>query len=373
MAKSNVMAFLKDFEKELESEEGIGGSSEPPRYWFSTGNYALNRIISGSYFKGIPQGRVVCLAGPSGTGKSYMTGNIIKNAQQDPTEGAFALVIDSENALDNDFMRNIGVKVDDKTQYDYKSVITIAHVVKTVSSFLKLYRNAYGDNLAAAPRVIIAIDSLDMLSTDAEHEHFTKGEQSSDQGLRAKQLKQMLRQFVQAIKDLNVSIVCTHQVYRAKAEQILAGEGVWIVNDAIRYALSQIILLKKLKLKNKEKTDVVGIRMIAEGFKTRFTRPFQTSEIEIPYETGIDALSGLAETLLSLKVIEKRGSRLAIVGTDTTFFEKDIAEHATELLTKGEALSNKFVKVVAEEDDEGEDESDETLKERRKARAAKGK
>jgi hypothetical protein len=38
--------------------------------WIDTGSYALNAIISGSCFKGIPAGRVTVLAGESQTFKT---------------------------------------------------------------------------------------------------------------------------------------------------------------------------------------------------------------------------------------------------------------------------------------------------------------
>ena len=139
------MKFLKDFQKQAEKIEDITASALPPAYWFNTGNFALNKIISGTFDNGIPQGRVVGLAGPSGSGKSFVTGNIAKNAQDD---GAFVYVIDAENALDDEFMRKIGVDVDDPTKYYYEGVIKISTCIKRVSAFVKGYRAEYGHDNA---------------------------------------------------------------------------------------------------------------------------------------------------------------------------------------------------------------------------------
>jgi recombination protein RecA len=354
-----TMNFLKDFEKIMDKEEGIGGSAEPPRYWYPIGNYCLNRILSGSFMRGIPQGRLTGIVGPSGSGKSFIIGNAVKSAQD---AGAFILVIDSENALDDDYMSKIGVNVHDN--YMYKSVTTIPQVIKVVSSFIKGYTAEYGD-ADDAPPIFIAIDSLDMLSTESEAEHFAKGDSSSDQGLRAKQLKQMLRQFVQAIKGKNIAMAVTAQVYQATAQQILAGEGVWVVNQAIRYALSQIILLTKLKLKD-DKKEVTGIRMKVEGFKTRFTKPFQTVTVEVPYDTGMDPLSGLLEAAVNLGVVEKRGSRYAYVGDEKTWYEKDM--DAKEILTRAEALSNVYLSTKVDPDEIDKDQVDKvSMKAKRKS------
>lgn len=351
------MDFLKDFEKSLTDVEGITSSSEPPRYWFSTGNHVMNRIISGSFYKGIPQGRITGLAGPAGSGKSFVAGNIMKHAQD---QGAFLLVLDSENALDNDFVSKIGVDVDE-SGYKYYGISKVAHISQIVSSFIKGYRKQYG-NEADAPKVLMVVDSLDMLLTESEAETYGRGDLKGDQGQRAKQLKQTLRTLVQDIKDLNISIVVTTQVYAASAEQILAGEGKWVVNNAIRFALSQIILLTKLKLKDTGSTEVRGIRMKAEGFKTRFTKPFQTVTVEVPYDTGMDPHSGLLEAALALGVVEKRGSRWAIAGADNSWYERDMAEHAQDILVKCEAMNDAYLKARLGENEQ-EDETAETKEE----------
>lgn len=350
MAKNkekNVFSFVDEFDKELDKMEGIGTSSLPPRYWYSTGNYVLNRIISGSYFNGIPQGRVTDLAGPSGAGKSFISANLVRAAQE---QGAYCLVIDSENALDDEFMGKIGV--DTENNYKYVGVTTIPEVTKIVSSFLKKYKEQVGED-EDAPQVLILIDSLDMLMTETELEHFEKGNSKGDQGQKNKQLKAMLRTFVQAIKNLNVAMICTSQVY--KNQDILNGEGVWIVSDAVKYACSQIILVQKRKLKDDSKGakagDVAGVRIIAEGYKTRFTKPFQKVEIEVPYYTGMDPTSGLLEVAKAVGAVVPRGSRVSLKGSEETMYASELLEnHLDKLLEILEAETLTFLEADAEVD-----------------------
>jgi len=339
MAEKANMDFLKEFNKEISKIQGIGTSSLPPRYWYSTGNHVLNRIISGNFSNGIPQGRITDLAGSSGSGKSFVAANLVKSAQH---QGAYCLVIDSENALDDDFMSKIGVNVDDG--YKYVEVTTIAQVIDVVSKFIKGYRNAVGEDVNA-PQVFILIDSLDMLMTETELATYEKGDQKGDFGQKSKQLKQMLRSFVHDIKKLNITMVVTSQVY--KNQDVLNGEGLWIVSDAVKYACSQIILLSKLKLKDDsgKSGKFAGIRMKCEGYKTRFTKPFQTITVEVPYETGMDPYSGLLDTAVGLGIVEKRGSRYAMANSDTTWYEKDWDPYIKEILDKAEAMSGGFLKV----------------------------
>lgn len=341
------MNFLKDFEKDVDKIEGVSGISNPPCNWVSFGNYVLNNIMSSNFQRGTPQGRITAIAGPSGAGKSFIAGNLIKNAQD---AGCYILVCDSENALDNDYITKIGVDI--TNGYNYKDVSAISHVNKIVSSFIKGYQKEYGklEDNPEQPPVLIVIDSLDMLATDTELDNFAKGDQKGDQGQRAKQHKAMLRNFVGAIKHLNIQIVVTHQVYRCTQDQILAGEGLWKVGDAIRYACSQIILVTKLKLK--EETSITGIRMKCEGFKTRFAKPFQTVTIEVPYSTGMNPSSGLIESMENAGVLTRAGSWYSIKGTEHKFQGKNIDDYVDVLLEAAEKQGDTFLSISSDEEED---------------------
>lgn len=331
------MKFLNDFKKDLDKIGLEEGASAPPAYWYSTGNHVLNKIISGSFMNGVPQGRIMALVGPSGAGKSFVLCNILREAQQ---RGAYIVVLDSENALDDDFVAKIGV--DTENNYTYIGVTTIPEASKVVSSFISGYKKEYGDD-PEAPEVVIAIDSLDMLITETEEENFSKGVTKGDQGQKNKQLKAMLRQFVQATKNKNISMVVTDQVY--KNQDVMNGEGVWMVKDAVKFSLSQIIMLTKLKLRG-EGREIDGIRMKCEGYKTRFTKPFQTVTIEVPYEQGMDPYNGLLKVAADdLGVVEKKGSWYTF--KDTKFQEKNLTpELAQDILVACEAKREMFLDAM---------------------------
>ena len=77
MAKPfDVSKFRKDITKSI---DGLSIGFNDPTDWISTGNFALNYLISGDFNKGVPLGKVTVFAGESGAGKSYFcSGNIIK-------------------------------------------------------------------------------------------------------------------------------------------------------------------------------------------------------------------------------------------------------------------------------------------------------
>ena len=369
------MAFLSKVHSDLAKSGHESGSAEPPRWWISCGNYVVNHIMSGNFHGMIPQGRLTSLAGPSGAGKSFLISNIIREAQ---TDGCHVVVLDSENALDDDFVSKIGVnpKIDDDPSndltYTYYGVSTIAHVKKIVSSIIKGYKTEYGDD-DDAPKLLIVLDSLDMLMTETESANFDKGDQKGDQGQRNKQNKAMLREFVHAIKKPNITMVITSQVY--ENQDIMNGEGKWIVSGAVKFSLSQIALLTKLKLKNSGEREVRGIKMKVNGNKTRFAKPFQEVTIEVPYDGGMDPYNGLVEAAIGVGIMVKRGSRVAFADeSDKTFYAKNFDEdQAKRVLSTLQSKADAFLVTDEDQYEDAEEDDDSSVSAKRKANAKKPK
>lgn len=150
MAKPfDISKFRKDITKSI---EGLSIGFHDPTDWISTGNYALNWLISGDFHKGIPLGKVTVFAGDSGAGKSYIcSGNIIKHAQ---AQGIFVVLVDSENALDEDWLRALGVDTDESKLLKL-SMSMIDDVAKTISTFMSDYKTLAEED---RPKVLFVID-----------------------------------------------------------------------------------------------------------------------------------------------------------------------------------------------------------------------
>ena len=131
MAKAfDVSKFRKDITKAI---DGLSIGFNDPTDWISTGNYALNYLISGDFNKGVPLGKVTVFAGESGSGKSFIcSGNLVRHAQE---QGIFVVLIDSENALDEAWLHALGVSTDeDKLLKLNMAMIDV--VAKTISEFM---------------------------------------------------------------------------------------------------------------------------------------------------------------------------------------------------------------------------------------------
>jgi RecA/RadA recombinase len=310
MAKPfDVSKFRKDITKSI---DGLSIGFNDPTDWISTGNFALNYLISGDFNKGVPLGKVTVFAGESGAGKSYFcSGNIIKNAQ---AQGIFVILVDSENALDESWMQALGVDTSPDKLLKL-SMAMIDDVAKTIATFMSDYKALpEGER----PKILFVIDSLGMLLTPTDVNQFEAGEMKGDLGRKPKALTALVRNCVNMFGSYNVGMVCTNHTYASQDmfdpdDKISGGQG-------FIYASSIVVAMKKLKLKEDEDgnkiSDVMGIRAACKVMKTRYAKPFEGVQVKIPYETGMNPYSGLVDLAEKRNLLKKDGNRLAFTTPD---------------------------------------------------------
>jgi len=305
----DVSKFRKDITKSI---DGLSIGFNDPTDWISTGNYALNYLISGDFHKGVPLGKVTVFAGESGAGKSYFaSGNIVKAAQE---QGIFVVLIDTENALDESWLQALGVDTDESKLLKL-AMSMIDDVAKTISTFMKDYK-AMADG--ERPKVLFVIDSLGMMLTPTDVNQFESGDMKGDLGRKPKALTALVRNTVNMFGSYNVGMVCTNHTYASQDmfdpdDKISGGQG-------FIYASSIVVAMRKLKLKEDEDgnkiSQVKGIRAACKVMKTRYAKPFESVQVKIPYETGMNPYSGLVDLAESVDLLKKSGNRLSFIKAD---------------------------------------------------------
>jgi RecA/RadA recombinase len=343
---------------------GMSAGFHDPTDWISTGNYALNYLISGDFRKGIPLGKVSVFAGESGAGKSYIaSGNIVKSAQE---QGIFVVLIDSENALDESWLHALNVDTSPEKLLKLNMAM-IDDVAKTISMLM--------ENIKATPeeeriKMLIVIDSLGMLMSPTEQDQFNKGDMKGDFGRKAKALKALVTNCVNMFGSHNVGMVATNHTYASQDmfdpdDKISGGSG-------FVYASSIVVAMKKLKLKEdadgNKTSQVHGIRAGCKVVKTRYSKPFEGVQVKIPWEGGMDPYSGLFDMFEGKGLLEKVGNRYKYItsaGEEMLEFRKNwtgdklevIMEdlHLKEelILTTDEIVEDEFeIEVVTDETEE---------------------
>lgn len=307
MAKPfDVSKFRKEITKSI---DGLSVGFNDPTDWISTGNYALNYLISGDFNRGVPLGKVTVFAGESGAGKSYIcSGNIIKSAQE---QGIFVVLVDTENALDENWLHALGVDTDEKKLLKL-SMAMIDDVAKTISTFMADYKTL---DPVDRPKILFVIDSLGMLLTPTDVNQFEAGDMKGDLGRKAKSLTALVRNCVNMFGSYGVGMVCTNHTYASQDmfdpdDKISGGQG-------FIYASSIVVAMRKLKLKEDEDgnkiSDVMGIRSACKVMKTRYAKPFEGVQVKIPYETGMNPYSGLTDLAEKKGLLKKDGNKLMFV------------------------------------------------------------
>lgn len=310
---------ISKFRKEItKSIDGLSIGFNDPTDWVSTGNYALNYLISGDFNRGIPLGKVTVFAGDSGAGKSYIcSGNIIKHAQE---QGIFVVLVDSENALDEQWLKDLGVDTSESKLLKL-SMAMIDDVAKTISTFMSDYK-ALPDG--ERPKVMFVIDSLGMLLTPTDVNQFEAGEMKGDLGRKPKALTSLVRNCVNMFGSYNVGMVCTNHTYASQDmfdpdDKISGGQG-------FIYASSIVVAMKKLKLKEDEDgnkvSEVNGIRAACKIMKTRYAKPFEGVQVKIPYTTGMSPYSGLVDLIEKKQLLKREGNSLVFTTSEGEIIKK---------------------------------------------------
>jgi RecA/RadA recombinase len=230
------------------------------------------------------------------------------------------VLIDSENALDEDWLKALGVDTSDSKLLKL-SMAMIDDVAKTISTFMSDYK-ALPDG--ERPKVMFVIDSLGMLLTPTDVNQFDAGEMKGDLGRKPKALTALVRNCVNMFGSYNVGLVCTNHTYASQDmfdpdDKISGGQG-------FIYASSIVVAMKKMKLKEDEDgnkiTDVMGIRAGCKVMKTRYAKPFEGVQVKIPYTTGMSPYSGLTDLIEKKGLLKKEGNSLVFTTSQGEIIKK---------------------------------------------------
>lgn len=295
-----------------------------PDEWIDTGSKALNAIISGSLYKGIPRGRIVGFAGPSSAGKTLIINKTLANAQK---QGYIAVIWDSEVAVDKQSAKNVGM---DLKRAKYYPVETIEECRNQICSFL--------DNIIAANnpdhKFIVSIDSLGNLASSKEIEDARKGKDAADVGQRAKAMKSMMRTITYKAAKAKVPILFSNHIY----------EGMEMFPSMVKnqaggkgpiYLASVLVQLSTKSEKASDNPDeqvialannVSGVTLGALTVKNRIVPPYLKTELYLNFKTGLDPYAGLFDMALSLNVLSTNGKTYSLNGESLGYrknIEKD--------------------------------------------------
>lgn len=280
--------------------------------WIDTGCLVLNTILSGSLYGGVPKGRVTIFAGESGCGKTFILNKILANAQN---KGMIPIIFDTEVAVDKASAEGVGL---DSKNVKYVPVDTVESCRNQIMTFL--------DGVEAEPELhgkfIISIDSLGNLASEKEINDAGAGKGAMDMGLRAKQLKSMMRMITYKAAVTGTTIIASNHTYAdpgalhpTLVKQQAGGSGpIYMASILVQMAA------KKEKTDSSNDNDVAltesrnysGVTLRMLTVKNRFVPAFLQCEAYLNFKTGLDKYSGLKDIAVAHDVIQQNGATFAI-------------------------------------------------------------
>jgi RecA/RadA recombinase len=326
-----------DFKTFAKTNFGEESEEVPTTAFIDTGSYTLNALVSADIFGGIPSNRITAFAGPSGTGKSYLTFSVIKSfLDNDDNAGTF--LFDTEFALDEKGVEKRGLSTD-RIILKYPDSIE-AFKFSTVAILDKFMKLKGKDK----PNMMFVLDSLGNLGSAKENNDAIEGNAVNDM-TRQKQIRSAFRTLTLRLGKLGFPMVVTNHTYQNIGgygdPTTIAGGG------GLIYAATTIVSLSKAKDTEGSGADkeVVGNILTARTFKSRCSKENQNVKLKLNYSTGLDRYHGLVDLAIEGGIWTK-GARHIEVSDGSKHFESKIYDDAPRFFDK-ETLTkiNEFVKT----------------------------
>ena len=329
--------FLKEIIKETGNEyatlvsEGVEAGDVDS--FIDTGSHALNALLSGSIFGGMPSNKITAIAGEAATGKTFFALGIVK-AFLEKNKDAGVIYFESESALTRDLVETRGI--------DSKRMVIVP--VATVQEFrhqsIKVIDKYLEQEESKRKPIMFVLDSLGMLSTTKEMEDTAEGKETRDM-TRSQIVKAAFRVLTLKLGKAKVPMIMTNHTYDVigsmfPQKEMGGGSG-------LKYAASNIIYLSKRK--EKDGKEVIGNIIHCKNYKSRLTKENALIDVRLTYKDGLDKYYGLLDLAIKHNIFKSVSTRIelpdgskqyakTINSEPDKFFTKDILAQIDEAAKK---------------------------------------
>jgi RecA/RadA recombinase len=300
-------------------EDGIDGSDV--KGFIDTGSYAFNALVSGSLYGGIPNNKIIALAGESATGKTYFAIGMVKRFLEN-NKDAVVLYFDTEQAVTSDMFISRGI---DSKRVAIFPVATVEEFRKQLITIADKYLE---QDIAKRKPMMVVLDSLGMLSTSKEINDTTEGKEVRDM-TRAQVIKSTFRVLTLKLGKAGIPLIMTNHTYDVIGSYVPMKEMGG--GSGLKYAASTIVFLSKKKDKDSE-GQVIGNIIHCKLYKSRLTKENQMVDVRLNYDSGLNLYYGLLDLALKHGIFKKVSTRIELPNGDKTF-EKTINDDPEKFFT----------------------------------------
>ncbi|MDE1874680.1 MAG: recombinase RecA [Patescibacteria group bacterium] len=248
-----------------------------------TGSIGLDAALG---IGGVPRGRIIEIFGPESSGKTTLSLHIIAEAQK---TGGVCAFIDAEHAMDPEYAKRIGVKIDDLliSQPD-----TGEQALEIVES---LVRSGKID--------VIVIDSVAALTPKDEIE----GDMGAMHvGKQARLMSQALRKLTAITAKSKTVVIFINQI-RMQIGIMFGNPETTPGGKALKFYTSVRLDIRRIA-QIKKGEEVVGGRVRVKVVKNKVAAPFKQTEFDLMYNEGISREGEIIALGESHGIISKSGA-----------------------------------------------------------------
>ncbi len=248
-----------------------------------TGSIGLDAALG---VGGLPRGRIIEIFGPESSGKTTLSLHVVAEAQK---MGGICAFIDAEHAMDPEYAKRLGVKIDELliSQPD-----TGEQALEIVDS---LVRSGKLD--------VIVIDSVAALTPKDEIE----GDMGAFHvGKQARLMSQALRKLTAIVAKTKTVIIFINQI-RMQIGVMFGNPETTPGGKALKFYTSVRLDIRRIA-QIKKGEEVMGGRTRVKVVKNKVAAPFKQTEFDLMYNEGISREGELIALGEKFGLVQKSGS-----------------------------------------------------------------
>lgn len=235
---------------------------------------------------GFPRGRIIEIYGPESSGKTTLSLHAIAEAQK---MGGICAFIDAEHAMDPEYARNLGVKLEELLISQPDNGEQALEIVES------LVRSGKID--------VIVIDSVAALTPRDEIE----GEMGAHHvGKQARLMSQALRKLTGIVSKSKTVVIFINQI-RMQVGVMFGNPETTPGGKALKFYTSVRLDIRRIA-QIKKGEEVVGGRHRVKVVKNKIAAPFKSTEFDLIYNEGISREGEILALGEKYKMISKSGA-----------------------------------------------------------------
>ncbi|MBB5036502.1 recombinase RecA [Prosthecobacter dejongeii] len=283
-----------------------------------TGNVLIDQALG---VGGFARGRVVEVYGPESSGKTTLTLTVIAQAQK---AGGLAAFIDVEHALDPNYARRLGVKMDE----------------------LLVSQPSSGEEALRICETLVRSNALDVIVIDSVAALVTRQELEGDigdstVGAQARLMSAALRKLTAIISKARTCCIFTNQI-REKIGVMFGNPETTPGGKALKFYSSVRVDIRRIGAIKSSDGTVTGNRTKLKVVKNKLAPPYTEAEFDIMYNEGISNVGSMLDLAMENDILQKRGSWISYKGTQLA----QGRDAAKEALKADAALYNEIEAAV---------------------------